>query len=1019
MKKYFMLTLMLLLVASRCGAQLAPVKNVASPEIASLGLYGNIPVSHYSGTPDISIPLYEAKFGKYVLPLSVSYHLSTVKPDSQYGCLGMGWNLIAGGYITRSVNFFQDEKRNDAGQEGGYYYHASEMNGITNAGYKTLVELGFDTNHDLSADEFSFSFCGYSGNFYYNSEGGWTVISEDDIKVEFDADGDGFITNQNALLALRMDLSHWQNKSANNRFFNKFTLVTPDGCKYEFGGVNATEYSISYYNRDNSDLIATTWRLSKITTPENRTVEFTYQTDGLLCDIRYAPRKVTFSTEYNLGLLGNNWVSDGDSEVSEGLAGLTGFLIFPVSIKQIKTDNEIVTFNYQAESGYGYKFLHDGRVLYYETGNNDRFDIYNGGYFNATNQFFSLIGVQKSPDINVTRNLIAAKLRCNILNSISITSRYGGSSTLFEFSYCHNNRTKLQQLKRKGYDTRGEMSLQDYYFTYNTAQKMPSYFVYPKTDSWGYYVGSDIILSATPTYSMVYPSETYTKAETLSSIRYPTGGKAFFTYEQNRYSQYVSDNHHSLSNGSGYAGGLRVSSVRLTDADGQTISRTLYHYVKGVNSTVSSGILGERPSFCYKLKLDDNSEMRNSHLEINSQGGFWSTANNSSSPIVGYSTVIEEQQDKNGVTCGYIKYTFSNYDTDIYGNSHPDDSAYYHTYALNEVLSTTHAHTSRSCERGRLLEKAYYDKDGSHMVKKVNYRYANTGSQYLTTSYQRWIYFPYYSTYIYPMGWLARTYTYACLKATDTDTLYTPTGGTAYSTMSNFTYNSYKLPSSLRELTSKGGERVTTLLYPFDFSQYGWMTNAHILSPLVRKTVSEEGKSVSESYEYASHGGVPYISKGTQIYNGTATKTLFQVNVADTYGNPVEVEADGMRSVLFWGRKGQLFLGRIDNMSHAEAVQRGLYQSNYDTGSPDSWYGPEHGFGVLPDSCRMISYGYNGNNLLSSVMQPTGFTTYYKYDGFGRLREAYHYDDTSEGIVKRILDLYDYRYYNEEQTEEY
>ena len=43
----------------------------------------------------------------------------------------------------------------------------------------------------------------------------------------------------------------------------------------------------------------------------------------------------------------------------------------------------------------------------------------------------------------------------------------------------------------------------------------------------------------------------------------------------------------------------------------------------------------------------------------------------------------------------------------------------------------------------------------------------------------------------------------------------------------------------------------------------------------------------------------------------------------------------------------------------------------------------------------------------------------HQYDGFGRLRETYHYDDTSEGIVKRILDLYDYRYYNEEQTEEY
>ena len=104
-------------------AQINPVYNVQSPEIANLGLFGTIPVSHYSGTPDISIPLHDVKIGNYTLPISMSYHLAAVKPDSQYGCLGMGWNLIAGGYITRSVNLIYDEKQSTQGVGFGFYTH--------------------------------------------------------------------------------------------------------------------------------------------------------------------------------------------------------------------------------------------------------------------------------------------------------------------------------------------------------------------------------------------------------------------------------------------------------------------------------------------------------------------------------------------------------------------------------------------------------------------------------------------------------------------------------------------------------------------------------------------------------------------------------------------------------------------------------------------------------------------------------------------------------------------------------
>ena len=38
-------------------AQIKPVFNVSGPEVSNLGEYGTIPVGHYTGVPDISIPL--------------------------------------------------------------------------------------------------------------------------------------------------------------------------------------------------------------------------------------------------------------------------------------------------------------------------------------------------------------------------------------------------------------------------------------------------------------------------------------------------------------------------------------------------------------------------------------------------------------------------------------------------------------------------------------------------------------------------------------------------------------------------------------------------------------------------------------------------------------------------------------------------------------------------------------------------------------------------------------------------
>jgi len=44
-----------------------------SPEAANLGQYGDIPISYNTGTPNISIPIYELKGKNISLPISLNY----------------------------------------------------------------------------------------------------------------------------------------------------------------------------------------------------------------------------------------------------------------------------------------------------------------------------------------------------------------------------------------------------------------------------------------------------------------------------------------------------------------------------------------------------------------------------------------------------------------------------------------------------------------------------------------------------------------------------------------------------------------------------------------------------------------------------------------------------------------------------------------------------------------------------------------------------------------------------------
>ena len=74
-----------------------------SPEAYSLMEYSEIPVSLYTGVPDISIPIYTIRVGNYSLPISLRYHASGIKVGQEASRIGLG--MILRGIGRKRIRF--------------------------------------------------------------------------------------------------------------------------------------------------------------------------------------------------------------------------------------------------------------------------------------------------------------------------------------------------------------------------------------------------------------------------------------------------------------------------------------------------------------------------------------------------------------------------------------------------------------------------------------------------------------------------------------------------------------------------------------------------------------------------------------------------------------------------------------------------------------------------------------------------------------------------------------------------
>ena len=539
--------------------------NIASPNAASLGKYGDIPVSYHTGVPNISIPLYTLTSGSLKMPLSLSYHASGLRVEENASWTGAGWTLNAGGAVTRTVRDKPDEKQTSSlAQTHGHFSDYGFTSNYVQNGQQS--ESAFDSEPDL----FFFNFNGYSGKFYFNDDRTPVIVPEQDIKIECKYTPGIWTTSPGASAGL-------------GRCIESFTITTPDGNKYYFG-IPQTIVSSPYcdpievttaFTATGGALysqVISSWFLYKMVSPDgNFTINLKYQRD------KYA--FYTFSNP---------------------------------STSAMNTGSQ-TSYTYQLV-----KNLMAGVRLCQVTSSNEKADFIPGSVRQDLSRWAT--GNDESLTDNINDSSPA-------LGGITISDMQGNCRKKFNFSYdyfidnttpVHSNfsgitsdkkRLKLNSLQVQSCDA--GFTTPPYTFEYFQEQ-VPRKLSFSK-DHWGYNNGittntqlypelsdNNGVLNGSANLGIANRESAWPamRAGAISKITYPTGGNTTFDFEANKF--YVIENAVNVEK---TIGGLRIKTITSYDPAAGKSTNTNYLYQDAGNG-LSSGVLYSKPTYIQVFRND-------------------------------------------------------------------------------------------------------------------------------------------------------------------------------------------------------------------------------------------------------------------------------------------------------------------------------------------------------------------------------------------------------------------------------
>ncbi|ADB38155.1 SGNH/GDSL hydrolase family protein [Spirosoma linguale] len=990
-----------------------PDVSLPSPNAASLGLYGEVPVSLYTGTPNIDIPLYTIQEGKINVPITLSYHASGVRVNQHPGWVGLNWNLNAGGAITRKMKGVLDEF-NQSGI-AGYYFNHDILNGPnweTKEYAKQIVQYATDTD----PDEFNFNFMGLSGSFYLNAKGNWAVRSDSKISVTVDSNlMDVPPDLEKTCDADFFDVTFQTPTGHNPKTFGKFTLTTADGTRYIFGGTtNAIEYSMTFFGQSFSQSpqvkdiwTANTWYLKQIITPQGQEIVFNYSADACSSGKFVA----SFYNSYITGYFNSNSGNPGFLNLTSGCSGyslgspsgyVAGVLTRPVYLDNITSDKASISFTRSSTNELKY----EARIL------KSYFNQPGGGLSNVPTSIFPFLNYNGVLGNSTTTpegriRALLDRLVWKQLDQIKVTNKDGLIVNKINFEYSNDN-TKRLTLNRVKYLSNNDANCMNKYdFDYYTDYSLPNYLdSLDKTDHWGFFNGREYNINTLPTTGFSY-YETQKASSTniqllrsgsLKKITYPTGGYTEFDFEKHTSKKYQAINRDAsinlLTDSTQVVGGIRIKTITNKENSNAVLSTKQYNYLLSDGS--SSGISSGKPVYgtgAHKMSVCN--ETGSITMDIYSLQSLLPTSVNSHGTHIGYSRVVEKNSDNS-----YKVYTYTNYESPD-GSTHLDLPVATALRIEGSDASRYEPFIDKSFERGLLLSEESYDAQQRPVLRKVN-TYRALSNEFVEGMYRNSIAVCPGSGRFGCSGFPYRIYTYQ--YKLDREEVYTYTQGqsqNAADRIEYIAYNSIGLPTEIKS-TRNSKITVTKNKYSIDYPLSGTIATVDEPSKAIRLMQSNNmtGMLIEQQIWSNDNGTLGMVDGFINLYRSySATsgyvnikpeKTLqYAVLTSNTSVITSSISSNGSGYIFNYDPDYKKVVVKFDDPINAYTV-RGepiKFTDNNNLITSITYYGGSK-IGLIASktiNSQTTVYDYKPLVGISSVKDPNNINTLYEYDGFNRL----------------------------------
>ncbi|MBZ9731573.1 RHS repeat protein [Salegentibacter sp. JZCK2] len=1021
----------------------------ASPEASSYGKYGDIAVNMAIGQANHEIPIHNIVEQSFSLPVFLEYNYSGLVVEEIHGSTGLGWNLRAGGMITRQIKGLPDESQNGyfGPNKIGEKVYKMEKGLLSTEEEGLLKENAANGKWDTESDKYLINIAGISASFYLNHQGDPVFLPYSSLKLE------------------RLETGG-------------FKLTDTSGVQYFFTIEETTQ--IENFEPDTIMIYPSAWLVAEIILPNNKKFNFSY--------LPYSIRQRTYVDTYTkLEPSSPTYEECVNTKNLEGVdTYITDSEVFGMLLSRISGNNQEINFNYNFKNGSNYgdgenpsslknitiqdsnqtvmsytfeydnlsssrkllKSIHKGKDSQNQEENFYQFEYYRGtlseipyykqdhwGYYNgnlntsgrliaensnrAPSFSNTVLGALKkihyptkgSSEFIYEQNEVSGKLntgdvgvedRLNTPIEIIINSdNYSDSEYIYETITVPFTPEALpdgQHSISLSYYLHGSagyslafMELRKVNSTQNVTCSNSSICNY-KTD-FASAEQSPVTKNLDKTYYNLEPGNYELKVilERAANVSDPSKSPRAVA---NIFLEYFDSANNTESDSSVAMGGIRIKEVISCTGPNENCNRKKYNYLKE-DGTTPSGINLSKPNYI-------SHETHNYAPDTNPPGSIEMTCNlkrvtsTSSLPLssfigspVLYKSVEEISIGQNGEE---IKRR-------LHFSGEPDVEESF-PYAQRD---------KKNWKKGLSLKTEFYKNSGTEslLIKEESNNYSvskrNENSLKMLNSYNlkagrlRFFYTADGSRItqnngagIYLTAYTNSSELYLKISSQMNNYYFDGTSASELTELKNFEYDyPYGQLSKQSFVDSKGGNFEELFKYPYDYTTdvYTSMVAENQISSIVNVS-SKKGKLLHQKHtEYGDFGGKLFLPKeDLYLKSNDSTAHSLLYHHYDTSGNPIEIsKKSGPHIVYLWGYDDRYPIAKIDNASYPE-ISSALGVTNLSEIDETDLLE----INLLRDNSNLANtmittYTYQPAVGVTSTTDPKGDTVTYHYDSFNRL----------------------------------